>query len=49
MGCPAADAVAELLPWYASVHRGAGAVSRRCTLAYERARQTVGDAFGVLR
>ncbi|KAB1901940.1 aminotransferase class V-fold PLP-dependent enzyme, partial [Micromonospora sp. AMSO31t] len=39
----AADAVAELLPWYASVHRGAGALSRRCTLAYERARQTVGD------
>ncbi|MFI7432825.1 aminotransferase class V-fold PLP-dependent enzyme [Micromonospora haikouensis] len=42
----AADAVAELLPWYASVHRGAGALSRRCTLAYERARQTVGDFFG---
>ncbi|MCM0678203.1 aminotransferase class V-fold PLP-dependent enzyme, partial [Micromonospora phytophila] len=41
----AADAVAELLPWYASVHRGAGALSRRCTLAYERARQTVGDFF----
>ncbi|MEW2380958.1 aminotransferase class V-fold PLP-dependent enzyme [Micromonospora sp. NPDC047707] len=42
----AADAVAELLPWYASVHRGAGALSRRCTLAYERARQTVGDFVG---
>ncbi|MGC4787053.1 aminotransferase class V-fold PLP-dependent enzyme [Micromonospora sp. DT178] len=42
----AADAVAELLPWYASVHRGAGALSRRCTLAYERARQTVGDFLG---
>ncbi|MFI7577598.1 aminotransferase class V-fold PLP-dependent enzyme [Micromonospora sp. NPDC049497] len=42
----AADAVAELLPWYASVHRGAGALSRRCTLAYERARQTLGDFFG---
>ena len=42
----AADAVAELLTWYASVHRGAGALSRRCTLAYERARQTVGDFFG---
>ncbi|MGB2571079.1 aminotransferase class V-fold PLP-dependent enzyme [Micromonospora citrea] len=42
----AADAVAELLPWYASVHRGAGALSQRCTLAYERARQTVGDFFG---
>ncbi|MDM4721063.1 aminotransferase class V-fold PLP-dependent enzyme [Micromonospora sp. WMMA1363] len=42
----AADAVADLLPWHASVHRGAGALSRRCTLAYERARQTVGDFFG---
>ncbi|MFE9200909.1 aminotransferase class V-fold PLP-dependent enzyme [Micromonospora sp. NPDC007230] len=42
----AADAVAELLPWYASVHRGAGALSRRCTLAYERARQTVADFLG---
>ncbi|MBM0235476.1 aminotransferase class V-fold PLP-dependent enzyme, partial [Micromonospora sp. STR1_7] len=42
----AADAVTELLPWYASVHRGAGALSRRCTLAYEKARQTVGDFFG---
>lgn len=42
----AADAVAALLPWYASVHRGAGALSRRCTLAYERARQTVGDFVG---
>ncbi len=42
----AADAVAELLPWYASVHRGAGTLSRRCTLAYERARQTVADFAG---
>ena len=42
----AADTVAELLPWYASVHRGAGALSRRCTLAYERARQTIGDFVG---
>ncbi|MEU4660537.1 aminotransferase class V-fold PLP-dependent enzyme [Micromonospora chalcea] len=42
----AADAVAGLLPWYASVHRGAGALSRRCTLAYEQARQTVGDFLG---
>jgi selenocysteine lyase/cysteine desulfurase len=39
----ASDAVTALLPWYASVHRGAGALSQRCTLAYERARQTVGD------
>ncbi|MGW4466937.1 aminotransferase class V-fold PLP-dependent enzyme [Micromonospora sp. NPDC004704] len=42
----AADAVAELLPWYGSVHRGAGALSQRSTLAYERARQTVGDFLG---
>jgi selenocysteine lyase/cysteine desulfurase len=39
----AADAVTELLPWYASVHRGAGFASRRCTLAYERARETITD------
>ncbi|WP_027660221.1 aminotransferase class V-fold PLP-dependent enzyme [Salinispora fenicalii] len=42
----AADAVTALLPWYASVHRGAGALSQHCTLAYEQARQTVGDFFG---
>jgi selenocysteine lyase/cysteine desulfurase len=42
----AADAVAEILPWYASVHRGAGALSQRCTLAYERARQAIGDFVG---
>ncbi|GAA3385198.1 aminotransferase class V-fold PLP-dependent enzyme [Cryptosporangium minutisporangium] len=42
----AADAVNQLLPWYASVHRGAGAASQRCTLAYERARQTIGDFLG---
>jgi selenocysteine lyase/cysteine desulfurase len=42
----AADAVTELLPWYASVHRGAGAASRRCTLAYEQARQTVAGFLG---
>ena len=39
----AADAVTELLPWYASVHRGAGALSQHCTLAYERARQSIAD------
>lgn len=39
----AADAVNALLPYYASVHRGAGALSQRCTLAYEQARQTVSD------
>ena len=42
----AADAVAALLPWYGGVHRGAGALSRRCTLAYERARQSIGDFVG---
>jgi selenocysteine lyase/cysteine desulfurase len=38
-----ADAVNEILPWHASVHRGAGAVSRRCTHAYEQARETISD------
>jgi len=42
----AADAVAEALPWYGSVHRGAGVRSSRSTLAYERARQVVGDFVG---
>jgi selenocysteine lyase/cysteine desulfurase len=42
----AADAVAELLPWYASVHRGAGALSQRCTFEYERARESVADFVG---
>jgi selenocysteine lyase/cysteine desulfurase len=37
----AAEAVNQLLPWYASVHRGAGAASARCTRAYEQARRTV--------
>jgi selenocysteine lyase/cysteine desulfurase len=36
-----ADAVTELLPWYASVHRGAGWKSRLCTRAYEAARDVV--------
>ncbi|BCJ66089.1 aminotransferase class V-fold PLP-dependent enzyme [Polymorphospora rubra] len=42
----AADAVTELLPWYASVHRGAGELSKRCTLAYERARRSVAGFLG---
>ena len=33
-----ADAVHEFLPWYSSVHRGAGYKSRQATAAYERAR-----------
>ncbi len=36
-----ADRVAEFLPWYSSVHRGAGYKSRRATDAYEAARETV--------
>jgi len=36
-----ADAVQEFLPWYSSVHRGAGYKSRRATAAYEGARDAV--------
>ena len=35
-----ADTVADFLPWYSSVHRGAGYKSRQATLAYERARES---------
>jgi selenocysteine lyase/cysteine desulfurase len=42
-----AEAVSELLPWYASVHRGAGAASRRCTREYEQARETIADFLDV--
>ena len=35
------DAVDELLPWYSSVHRGAGLASQVCTSAYEEAREHV--------
>ena len=42
----AADAVHRLLPGYASVHRGAGLLSRRCTDAYEQARHTVAEFLG---
>jgi selenocysteine lyase/cysteine desulfurase len=35
------DAVNELLPWYASVHRGAGFASQVCTRVYESARSTL--------
>ncbi|WP_433618948.1 aminotransferase class V-fold PLP-dependent enzyme [Dactylosporangium sp. CA-139114] len=41
-----ADVVAELLPYYGSVHRGAGALSQRCTREYEQARETVADVLG---
>jgi selenocysteine lyase/cysteine desulfurase len=36
-----ADRVADFLPWYSSVHRGAGFRSRRATQAYEEARRAV--------
>jgi len=35
-----ADAVADFLPWYSSVHRGAGYKSRMATAAYEGARES---------
>ncbi|GGG20480.1 putative aminotransferase/cysteine desulfurase [Rhodococcoides trifolii] len=37
------DAVRNLLPYYASVHRGAGYASRVSTQAYENARNAVGE------
>jgi selenocysteine lyase/cysteine desulfurase len=36
-----AERVAEFLPWYSSVHRGAGYKSQVATAAYERAREQV--------
>ncbi|MCD2186718.1 aminotransferase class V-fold PLP-dependent enzyme [Actinomycetospora soli] len=41
-----ADHVAEVLPYYASVHRGAGYTSRVCTSLLESARATVGRFVG---
>ena len=35
-----AETVDEFLPWYSSVHRGAGYKSRRATAAYEAARES---------
>jgi selenocysteine lyase/cysteine desulfurase len=43
---PVRDAVDELLPWYASVHRGAGFASRVSTQVYEQARETVRTFLG---
>ncbi len=40
------DAVAALLPWYGSVHRGAGFPSTVCNEVLERARHTVGRFVG---
>jgi len=41
-----AQAVTALLPWYSSVHRGAGYKSQVSTAAYEQARATVRAFFG---
>jgi selenocysteine lyase/cysteine desulfurase len=41
-----ADHVAALLPYYASVHRGAGYASQVCTAVLERARETVAGFVG---
>jgi selenocysteine lyase/cysteine desulfurase/glyoxylase-like metal-dependent hydrolase (beta-lactamase superfamily II)/rhodanese-related sulfurtransferase len=38
--------VTEVLPYYASVHRGAGYASQVSTAAYENARNVVGDFVG---
>ncbi len=43
---PVADRVAEILPLYSSVHRGAGYASAVCTAAYEGARREVGAFVG---
>ncbi|HLJ68018.1 MAG TPA: aminotransferase class V-fold PLP-dependent enzyme [Chloroflexota bacterium] len=40
------DAVEQLLPWYSSVHRGAGYKSQLSTAAYEAARQAVSRFCG---
>ena len=36
-----ANRVADFLPWYSSVHRGAGYKSQVATLAYENARESI--------
>ncbi len=42
----AAAAVESFLPWYSSVHRGAGFRSRRSTTAYEEARRSILEFAG---
>ncbi|MDA3624449.1 aminotransferase class V-fold PLP-dependent enzyme [Saccharopolyspora sp. WRP15-2] len=42
-------AVDQLLPWYASVHRGAGFASQVCTRVYEGARDVLRDFVGARR
>lgn len=41
-----ADRVTEFLPWYSSVHRGAGYKSQIATAAYEQAREAVLEFAG---
>jgi len=41
-----AEAVAELLPWYGSVHRGAGALAERCSREFDEAREAVAEFLG---
>jgi selenocysteine lyase/cysteine desulfurase len=41
-----ADTVAAVLPWYSSVHRGAGFASQVSTRLYESARRSVGRFVG---
>ncbi len=43
------DAVDEFLPWYASVHRGAGFASQVSTKVYERSREVVRRFVGARR
>lgn len=43
---PVKEAVDALLPWYPSVHRGAGFPSQVATAAYEGAREAVLDFVG---
>jgi len=38
---PVADRVAQFLPWYSSIHRGAGYKSQAATATYERAREAL--------
>ncbi|UDY24799.1 aminotransferase class V-fold PLP-dependent enzyme [Nocardioides sp. Kera G14] len=41
-----ADRVADVMPWYASVHRGAGYLSQVSTALYEEARTEIGAFVG---
>ena len=43
---PVADAVIQFLPWYSSVHRGAGFASQVATRTYEAAREAVAEFVG---